>query len=176
VIDADGRLHYVVSSPKSSLTFEARSTLHTVRGKATGLSGQVACRVTPDGKIVTEPAPKMHVEFPVENLKTSNLLQDREVWKLIGNTGYACIAADLRELRPAGGPNQYDAAGDITLAGRARRYNGKLNIDDDGERLTIDGDLSVDIRDFGLRPPSLLVLRVDPLVKVRLWLVAARAA
>jgi hypothetical protein len=176
VIDADGRLRYVVSPLKSSLTFEARSTLHTMRGNATGLSGQVDFALMPDGTIGTEPAPKMHVEFPVENLKTANPLQDREMWKLIGKGTYGRIAADLRELAAANGPNQYGAAGDITLAGRARRYNGTLSIDNDEESLTIDGDLSVDIRDFGLRPPSLLILRVDPVVKVHLQLVAARAA
>ena len=60
--------------------------------------------------------------------------------------------------------------------GRARRYEGKLSLALAGENLTIDGELTVDIRDFGLRPPKLLILRVDPIVKVRLHLVAAVAA
>ena len=174
--EAGRRLRYIVSAPNSTLVFEARSTLHAVRGKATGLSGEAEFGLDSDGGVVAQPAPKMHVEFPVENLTTANLMQDREVWKLIGSVTYARIAADLRELRPAGSPEHYEASGDITLAGRARRYEGKLSLALAGENLTIDGELTVDIRDFGLRPPKLLILRVDPIVKVRLHLVAAVAA
>jgi hypothetical protein len=44
-----------------------------------------------------------------------------------------------------------------------------------GDRLTIDGELSVDIRDFGLKPPNLLIVKVEPVVRVRLHLVATKA-
>ena len=60
----------------------------------------------------------------------------------------------------------------MTLAGRVRSYDGELVFGLDPGGLVVDGDLVVDIRDFGLTPPSLLILRVDPVVKVHLHLVA----
>ena len=47
-----------------------------------------------------------------------------------------------------------------------------LSIASAGDGLTIDGDVAVDIRDFGLKPPNLLLVKVDPVVQVRLHLVA----
>jgi len=46
----------------------------------------------------------------------------------------------------------------------------------DGDRVTIDGELDVDIRDFGLKPPNLLIVKVEPVVHVRLHLAADKAA
>jgi hypothetical protein len=42
--------------------------------------------------------------------------------------------------------------------------------------VTLDGELMIDVRDFGLKPIKLLVLSVAPLVRVRLHLVTARSA
>jgi hypothetical protein len=42
--------------------------------------------------------------------------------------------------------------------------------------LTIEGQLDLDIRDFGLKPPALLLIKVDPVVKLNLHLEATRSA
>ena len=39
----------------------------------------------------------------------------------------------------------------------------------------LDGEVKIDVRDFGLKPMKLLVLSVAPLVRVRLHLVARRS-
>ena len=39
-----------------------------------------------------------------------------------------------------------------------------LRLERDGERVILDGELNVDVRDFGLKPMKLLVLSVAPLV------------
>ena len=57
-----------------------------------------------------------------------------------------------------------------------RRYAGRLAVKRDGDHLVVEGDLVVDIRDFGLKPPQLLFIKVDPTVTVRLNLVTAPAA
>lgn len=166
-------MRYVVSATESSLVFEARSTLHAVRGKATGLNGYVELSFGTDGTLGATP-PAMHVEFPVDQLRTGNTLMDHEVRRLIDSSAHPRIAADLRELRPNAAPGHYTASGDITFAGRARRYEGALTLEPGADRVTIDGELTVDIRDFGLRPPSLLILKVDPVARVRLRLVGRR--
>ena len=173
---ATNATHYSVSTQDSWLTFEARSTLHGVHGKASGLSGLVELLWNGDGSIAADPPPKMHVEFPVEQLSSGNRMQDREMWKVIDSTRFPRITADLRSLQPSAGMRRYVAGGDVTVAGRTRHYDGDIAIAESGDRLMIEGDLTLDIRDFGLTPPKLLIVSVDPVVKIHLHLVAKKAA
>jgi hypothetical protein len=165
---------FEVSSADSSLTFFATSTLFPVYGKAMEICGFVEAAWNENGTLATDPLPRMHVELKVESLKTGNELQDREMWKLIDSKRFPKIVAELRELSPGALPGRYNAAGQITLAGLARRYEGELLPAHDGDRLQIGGEINVDVRDFGLKSMNLLVLSVEPLVRVRLRLVATR--
>jgi hypothetical protein len=163
---------YAVSEPGSKLDFEAKSSLHPVHGSAANVSGYVDAEFSGDA-LTTEPPPKMHVELPVEQLRSGNALQDREMWKLIDSRRFPTIAADLRSLESAGADGHYKASGDITFAGRQRRYEGNLTVARDGETLRVEGELRLDIRDFGLQPPRFLMFRVEPEVNIRLRLLAA---
>ncbi len=162
---------YAVSSRESWLAFEARSTLHGVNGKAAGLDGFVDATFHDDGTLAGEPPPRMHLELPVEQMRSGNALQDREMYKLVDSKRFPRISADLRDVT-AGAPGRYSASGDVTLSGRSRRYAGDFSLIHEGNTITIEGELNVDIREFGLNPPSLLILRVEPVVRVRLHLVA----
>lgn len=155
------------------MEFEASSTLHPVQGKATNLVGYLEANFA-DGTLALDPPPKMHVEFQVERLRSGNSLQDREMWKLIDSRRFPLIAADLRDIKPNGTPGSYSASGDITLAGRQRRYDGALSVTPNGEGVAVEGELVLDIRDFGLQPPRLLMVKVQPEVTVRLRLVATK--
>lgn len=175
---------YVVRPAASTLDFEAKSSVHPVRGRARDLTGYVdACRE--GATLVLEPPPTMHVEFPVEGLTSGNPLQDREMWKLLDSKRNRLVRADLRGLRSSESnthtesdvnANSYAVAfvanGEITLCGRSRGYEGTLGIACDDAGLTIDGSLRLDIRDFGITPPRLLVFTVRPDVAIRLHLVA----
>ena len=169
-------VRYGLTPSDSSVEFEARSTLHVMHGKAIGLSGSIDVSWNADGTIAAQPSPKMHVDLPVEQLRSGNGMLDREMWKLIDSKRFPRVAADLRTLELTAAPSRYAASGDITLAGRSRRYNGEFTVTHDEARITIEGELNVDIRDFGLKPPNLVIVKVDPGVKVRVRLVAARAA
>lgn len=167
---------YVVVPAESTLSFEARSTMHRVHGAAANISGFIEAARAEDGTLAADPAPQMHVEFPVERLRSGNDLQDREMWRLIDSRRFPTIIGDLRELRASSSAGRYVAEGDITLSGRMRRYSGEMSVSGGADRFVVDGELSVDIRDFGLKPPNLLIIKVDPVVRVRLHLVAAATA
>jgi hypothetical protein len=143
-----------------------------VHGSARNVTGFVDAEFGPDG-LNTNPSPAMHVEVPVEQFKSGNAMQDREMWKLIDSRRFPTVAADLRSIENEGSAGRYKAAGDVTLAGRQRRYEGSLNVTREGDTLRVEGDLVVDIRDFGLQPPRFLMLKVEPHVNVHLRLVAA---
>jgi len=167
---------YEVVPEDSSLTFFALSSAQSAYGKTTGLSGFIDAAWNGDGTIAKEPAPHMHVEFKVESLRTGNDLQDREMWKLIDSKRFPKIAGDLRTFAPSTVRGRYTAAGQITFAGLARAYEGEFRVERDGKRIVLDGELMIDVRDFGLKPINLLVLSVAPLVRVRLHLVTAQVA
>ncbi len=163
-----------VQSSQSSLTFTATSTNFPVYGKVAEMSGYVE-GVWHHRRLALDPSPRMHVELQVESLRTGNDLQDREMWKLIDSKRFPKISADLGELNAGSVPERYAAAGEITLAGLARRYEGSLILRRDADLVSIDGDINIDVRHFGLKPMKLLVLSVEPLVRVRLRLLARKA-
>jgi hypothetical protein len=167
---------YSVVAGDSMLTFDAKSSLHAVHGRVTALTGSVDAGFEDDGSLSLSAAPRMHVEFSVEQLRSGNDLQDKEMWKMIDSRRFPLVSADLRSIESVSGGRGYIAAGDITLAGRVRPYSGTITVKGDGERLVVDGGLTIDIRDFGLKPPQLLFIKVDPIVKVSLHLVATAAA
>jgi hypothetical protein len=173
---AEASRHYVVSTADSELTFEARSTLHSVRGKNASIVGYIDADWSPSGTLELQPMPGMHVDMAVEQLTSGNGMLDQQMWKVIDSKRFPRISADLRDLKPGSAPGRFAVAGDVTLAGRMRSYEGEMAFGQDGGLLVVDGDLDVDIRDFGLTPPSLLILRVDPIVKVHLHLVAKMTA
>ncbi len=142
---------YVVVPSETKLEFIASSSLHPVKGSANELRGRVEAGWS-DGDIAPDPPPLMHVEFAVEQLRSGNDMQDRQMWKLLDSKRNPRVVADLHKLRPAG-PRRYAASGDITLAGKTRRYTGELAVTHDAGRVTVDGRLPLDIRDFGLNPP-----------------------
>jgi hypothetical protein len=165
---------FEVLSADSSLTFFAMSSVQSVYGKTAELSGFIEAAWNADGTLVLNPSPRMHVEFQVESLRTGNELQDRGMWNLIESKRFPKVAADLRDAKPGAARGRYTASGQVTLAGLARGYEGEFALERDGNRVIVDGDINVDVRDFGLKPMNLLVLNVAPLVKVRLHLVTAQ--
>lgn len=175
-MSAQGLARYAVSPAESTLTVDARTTLHAVRATASGLTGYITAAWDTGGSLTLAPAPVMHVEFPIDQVRSGNSLQDREMRKLVDANRFPKVSADLRSLELLSAPSRYKAHGEITLVGRSRNYGGEFTIVRDDESLIVDGELGVDIRDFGLKPPSLLMLKVDPSLRIRLRLVARKVA
>jgi polyisoprenoid-binding protein YceI len=173
--EAEAALRYDVSSADSALVVLARSTLHDVRASTTALGGFVVASWSQDDTLATSPPPSMHVEFPLDSVLSGNAMQDREMLKVADARRFPKVAADLRSIELVALPGRYKATGDITLAGRSRSYGGEFTIARAGESVTVEGEIGLDIRDFGLKPPSLLILKVDPILRLRLRLVARRA-
>ncbi len=162
---------YVVVPAATKLEFTATSSLHPIHGSVSAPSGYVdaACE---DGALVLDPAPAMHVEFPVERLRSGNDMQDQQMWKRLDSKRNPRVVADLRDIRLSS-DGTYRVSGEITLAGKTRRYDGDLTIGCGNGRVAVGGRLPLDIRHFGITPPRFLMFSVAPVVDVRLLLVAA---
>jgi polyisoprenoid-binding protein YceI len=69
---------------------------------------------------------------------------------------------------------RYRVSGDLTFHGVTRPVEGEVSVSmPDGDKtLVFEGEQTFDIRDFGVQPPKILMLKVHPDVKVRVRVVA----
>jgi polyisoprenoid-binding protein YceI len=163
-----------IDAARSAVWIDATSSVHPIHTKATGLDGYVTLTMGGDGAVdVTAPVAG-HLSLPVSRLRSPNPLEDRELKRRIDAKRFPTIDGELRSIRPADGPaGRYVVAGDLTFRGVTVVCEDELTIgrDDDGA-VHLAGSSVFDVRDFGMEPPRILVLRVHPEVRVRVELVA----
>jgi hypothetical protein len=157
---------------ESRIWIEARSSLHPVRGEASGLEGEAQVEVR-DGRFDLSTPPVARLEFPVEKLNSGSDLQDNEMQRRIEARKYPTIAAELRSVTPLAGLDRYRLLTDLTFHGVTRRLEvdvtGRLN----QNRVSVEGEFSLDVRAFDVVPPSILGLKVHPDILVRVHMVLA---
>lgn len=161
---------YDVQAERSAVEVFARSTLRPFRGVAP-VSGHVDA-VLDDGRLdLAHPCSGL-LRLNVEDLRGESPHLDRELRSRLNSDRYPGVTARLQEV-VADGSDGYRMAGELTLHGRTQRVAGTARVAvEPAGLLTMAGILQLDIRDFGLVPPRILMLKVDPQVEVRLALVA----
>ena len=71
--------------------------------------------------------------------------------------------------------DRFTAGGDLTFHGVTRAIDGTLVITRRADELALTGETTFDVTDFGVQPPSLLVVKVHKEVRVTLDAVALAA-
>jgi hypothetical protein len=64
--------------------------------------------------------------------------------------------------------------GDVSFHGKTRSFSHGMRIEQRDDGLALTGEDVFDIREFGMKPPSMLMVRVYPEISVRVDLQAAR--
>jgi len=147
---------YVLDPARSELRFEGRSSIHPITASAAA-SGELD---------LSEPSG--WVEVSVGELRTGNPLYDREIRRRLEARRHPTIRGRLDGLTAEDG-DRFAARGTVSLRGIEQEVTGSLAIREDPDgSVTITGERTFDIRDFGLDPPSVLGLKVHPDVVVRL--------
>ena len=150
---------------------EARSNVHAIETEAGGLDGWLDIDMG-DHK-VTGLESEGRVEFPVVNLKSGNSFEDRELQRRIDGQRHPTIAGDLRVMKATPEPGRYLVGGDVTFRGVTRNYEDEMTVENiDARTIALRGASTFDIRDFGMQPPRILLLKVQPEVTVRVEIVA----
>jgi polyisoprenoid-binding protein YceI len=166
---------YRIVPEQSRVWIDARSTLHPIHRSTEGLEGYVDVETRDGGQVdlAVEPAGKL--SLPVARLSSGNRLEDRELQRRIDARRFPTIDGMLTHLEPVGSDSRYRVTGDLTFRGVVRRYQDEmtLNVVDD-QTIRLEGESTFDIRDFGMDPPRILMLRVEPAVSVRVEIVATR--
>jgi polyisoprenoid-binding protein YceI len=164
---------YRIVADRSTVWIDARSSLHPIRSETSGLVGFFTGEVSPAGRIDTASAVSALVELPVAALSSGNPLYDREMRRRVDARRFPVIRGELREIKETGQEGTYLVRGDVTFRGVTRAYEEEVVVRRlDHGALEFSGAHVFDIRDFGMEPPRILMLRVHPEVDVRVRIVA----
>lgn len=161
---------YRIDPQRSTVSIEARSSLHPIHGEASGLEGYFDAELN-DGARADAVTPSARIELELDALKSGNGLYDREMMRRADARRYPTIVGELKELTPLG-DGRYRVKGDLTFHGVTREVEGDVNVKVADGKLEMEGEQTFDIRDFDMQPPKILMLKVHPDVNVRLHLVA----
>ena len=111
------------------------------------------------------------LELAVERLTSGNALYDRELRRRMDARRYPTIAGRLTGIVLGDADPDYVVTGEISFHGKTRTFEHGMQITVNDEGLTLMGDDVFDIREFGMKPPSMLMVRVlIPNIAVRVQL------
>jgi polyisoprenoid-binding protein YceI len=165
---------YRIVPERSRIWVEATSSLHPIRAETSGLKGHFDADIV-NGRITGGTPVTGRVEIDADRLRTGNGLYDYEIGRRLEVRKYPVIRGTVRAVEPIGDGKRHRVSGELDLHGVARPVTGEVTLRAvDDRALEIEGERSFDLRDHGLEPPRLLMLKVHPDVRVRGLVVAER--
>jgi polyisoprenoid-binding protein YceI len=166
---------YRVVPERSWVDIHARSNVHPIHVRTSGLEGDVDLDVSDTGVVGTRSPAAGRVTLRVERLVSGNPLQDRELRRRIDARRFPTIDGEVTGLHRVDDEGRYRVAGDVTFRGVTRSYEEAMRFTTAGDGLLeMEGRATFDIRDFGMAPPRVLMLKVEPEVEVTAHIVARR--
>ena len=161
-----------VVADRSAVMINARSSVGPITFGAIGVTGFIEAAVA-GRRVCLSPQPMAHLEIGVENLRSGNSLYDAELLRRIDARRHRTVSLDLRACTALGSNGRYQLVGDVTFHGVSRPLDGTVSLAMPSDhRLVIRGEQEVDIRDFGIASPTVLMLRIYPDVVVGLQIEA----
>lgn len=160
---------------RSRLWIDARSNVHPIHSSTDGIEGYVDLDVDTEGTISVDGSPKGHLSLSVTRLSSGNRLEDREMRNRIDVERYPTINGVLGEMHPVGQNGTFRVSGDVTFRGVTQRHEDQMRVSVlDTSTIKLEGASRFNVRDFGMDPPRMFMLRVEPEVDVRVEIVAVR--
>ena len=157
---------YRIDPSSSTVEIAAKSTLHGIDGRADGVTGTV--EIGSGGALVGA-----HVEVEAERLRWGNPLLDRETRRRINVRAHPMIRGDVRAIDSTEGASMH-LRGTIAFLGVENEVDGNIAVTASSPgRIVVDGEQSFDVRDWGLEPPNLLLIRVEPTIRVHIHVEAS---
>ena len=167
---------YRIVTDASEVLIDARSNVHPIHQQARGVDGVIDLVLRDDGSIDPQAGVTAAISLATDRLAARNPLPTRELRRRIDARRFPVITGRLDELRASDAAGTYVARGVVTFRGVDRPAEDELTITRDAAgALHIAGAHEFDIREFGMEPPRVVVMRVEPLVRVRIALVAEPA-
>ena len=170
---------YEIVPQRSTVWIDAKSTLHPIHARTDGLEGYVELEVGDGGAVDLNVTPAGRLSLPVTRLRSGNRLEDRELHNRLDARRYPTIDGVLTSMKAARADSpsgsRFVVQGDVSFRGVTRSMKDHMTVRPiDGRTIQLEGESTFDIRDFGMEPPRILLLRVEPSVTVRVEIVAER--
>ena len=165
---------YTLDSVRSCVWVSGRSSLHPINTETRGITGWFQAATRADGSLDLDQQVSGELELAVERLTSGNQLYDRELRRRIDAKRFPTISGRLTHIAPQGAHPDYMVTGEVSFHGKTRTFAHGMQIEalDDGIALT--GEDVFDIREFGMKPPSMLMVRVYPEITVKVELHGVR--
>jgi len=174
VTETRAPIRYRIVPERSHLWADGHSTLHPIHLETDGFEGFIEADTT-DGSLHLDVAPKASLALDADRLKSGNGLYDYELERRLDMRRYPRITGEVRSVVPVEGDNRVRVEGDLSFHGVTNRVQGDVTFRVlDADTIEIEGEKVIDMRSFGVKPPKMLILRVDPEIKIRARLVAER--
>jgi polyisoprenoid-binding protein YceI len=168
---------YQIVPERSQMWIEGRSSLHPIHANTSGLEGFIDIEFDAAGEVNLTAPPTGQLSLDVTRLNSGNRVEDRELQRRINSRRYPTIDGVLDQIARDGADGQYTVSGAITFRGVSRQYEDLMEIHAvDDQTVQLGGSSKFDIRDFGMEPPRLLLLKVEPEVEIRVEIFAERKA
>jgi polyisoprenoid-binding protein YceI len=168
-------VRYRIDPERSTVSIDARSSLHPIHSTTNGLEGYVGLELEPDGTVDLTAKPAAQLSLPVTRLSSGNPMEDRELQKRIDARRYPRISGVLEHMERGGSNGSYRMAGEVTFRGVSRPHEDEMTIHAvDDHAIKLAGTSRFDIREFGMQPPRILMLKVEPEVDIRVDIVAIK--
>lgn len=161
-----------VNTNQSSVKVGLKVNLHPSHIDANALSGVIECEVDDQGKPRLDQPYSADLSLPVEAIKSGNGIQDREMRRRFDVGRYPVISARVTKGEALEGEGRYRAVAQLTMHGQTREISGDIELHVDGTTMTIDGQQVINVKDFGIDPPRLIILKVEPDVDLTVHIVA----
>jgi hypothetical protein len=167
---------YRIAPDRSEVVIDARSNVHPIHQQARGIEGHVDVEVRTDGSLDLAAPVAAELTLAVDRLAARNPLETFELRRRIDARGFPVISGQLDSFRATATAGVYLARGHVTFRGVTCPAEDEIRVTGLGDgALRIEGTHEFDIREFGMQPPRVLMMHVEPLVSVRLDVAAERA-
>jgi PadR family transcriptional regulator PadR len=166
--DGAVRRHFRVVPERSVVLIEARSTVGPIRFGALGLTGSIQVDMV-GSDVCCDAKPTADLVVPVDQLRSGNGLYDAELLRRIDARRFPRVALTLQDCTSIGTGDRYRLAAEVTFHGITRPLRGTVGVKLlSARKLVVTGDHALDVRDFQLPSPTVLMLRIYPDVRVNL--------
>ena len=147
----------------------ARSGAASTSFKAAGPAGMNIVGTTTD-LTVADDGTTVTITVPLANLSTGIGLRDSHTKKALETDQFAAttlvVARAALQFPAAGGQSSGDTKGALTLHGQTKDVTFHYSATNKGGTISVSGSTSVNMNDFGIKPPSYLGVTVKPDVKI----------
>jgi polyisoprenoid-binding protein YceI len=164
---------YRIDSDRSEVYVEARSNVHPIEIRTQGVRGTIELEVR-DGKIDLSSAPRAELEIQADLLRSGIDLYDSEIHRRIEVRKYRAIKGQLRDASEIG-PGRYRLRGNLSLHGVTRDLEGEVTMRAGDDWVEFEGTKTLDMRDYNLEPPKILMLEVQAQINLRAKIRATRS-